>query len=261
MEHKTLGDTQVLIPEIGLGAAGYTAGVGPLREGISAGAYLIDTAESYETEDKVGAATLGMRDRVFIATKVSPRHFKHEDLIAAAEGSLGRLGTDYIDLYQLHAPNPDINIAETMGAIDQLVEQGKVRFVGVSNFSVAQLEEAQAATRNKIVANQVRYSLFDRSVEDELLPYCQENDVTLIAYSPLNSGIRYITGEATHKGLESVAEATGKTRAQIVLNWCTSRENVVAIPRSNSKERTRENCDASGWRLSPEQVRLLDEVD
>ena len=259
MEYKNLGDTAVEVPEVGLGASQYTAGAGPLREGISAGAFLVDTAESYGTEDQVGAAAVGMRSEIFIATKVSPAHFGHDELIAAAEASLKRLGTDYIDLYQLHQPNAEIPIAETMGAMDRLVEQGKVRHVGVSNFSVAQLAEAQSVSNNKIVSNQVKYHLADRAIEDGLLSYCQQNDVTIIAYSPLGAGMGKLKAKLRHGILEEVAKATGKTEAQVALNWCISKKNVIAIPKSNSADRVRENCGASGWRLSDDQMQLLDQ--
>ena len=144
--------------------------------------------------------------------------------------------------------------------MDRLVDAGKVRFIGVSNFSLEQLNEAQAASRHKIVANQVQYSLFARSIEEELLPYCQQNAVTIIAYSPLaaHGGLDYLTGRKSHEALEAVSRATGKTPAQVALNWCTSKEGVMAIPKSNSVQRTEENCAASGWRLSEGHMTLLE---
>ena len=259
MEYKKLGNTEVDVPEIGLGTSQYKGGVEPLRKGVSLGAYLIDTAEAYRTEDAVGDAIAGIRDDVFVATKVHPSNFKHDDLIKAADGSLKLLRTDKIDLYQLHWPSSSIPIEETMGAMDRLVEEGKVRFIGVSNFSVAELKEAQAVTGNKIVSNQVSYSLVDREIERELLPYCQENDVTIIAYSPLARGIRNLGGKLRRGALSDVAEETGQTEAQVALNWCISKPNVIAIPKSNSSERTAENCGASGWSLSPEQIGQLED--
>ena len=104
----------------------------------------------------------------------------------------------------------------------------------------------------------MRYSLVDRSIEAELLPYCREHDVTVLAYSPLAIGLEKLRAGLPAGVLEQVARDTGKTHAQIALNWCISKDNVIAIPRSSSEERTRENCAASGWRLSPEHMRLLD---
>jgi len=258
MEHKQLGDSGVLVPEIGLGVAAYKGGPAPLRKGVSLGAVLIDTAESYRTEDAVGDAIRGIRDEVFIATKVSASHFRYDDVIDAADNSLRRLGTDRIDLYQLHTHSSEIPIEETMRAMDALVEEGKVRFIGVSNFSVAQIREAQAAATNKIVSNQVRYSLVYRTIEDELLPYCQEHDVTIIAYSPLAIGMEKLRAGLNEGALADVARDVGKTEAQVALNWCTSKTNVIAIPKSDSVERTEENCLASGWRLTSKQIAALE---
>ena len=260
MDYKPLGDVGVDLPEIGLGTSEYTGGVEPLRRGVYLGATLIDTAELYRTEVIVGEAIRGMRDRVFLATKVSPLHFRRRALLNAAENSLKALGTDYIDLYQLHWSNPLVSIGETMAAMEQLVDSGKVRFIGVSNFSVRRLKKAQAAmTRHKIVSNQVGYSLVDRRIEPGLLSYCQQNGITVIAYSPLGTGMNHLKARDRASALAHVAAETGKTEAQVALNWCISKENVIAIPKSNSLERIQENCDASGWRLTAEQIKALDE--
>src|SRR5437588_7645675 len=132
MESKALGSSQLLLPEIGLGTWNYAGGPEPLRVGIDHGAHFIDTAEIYGTEEVVGRAVRGDRARVFLATKVAPRNFRRRNLIAAADASLRRLGTDFIDLYQLHWPNYTVPIEETIGAMESLVDAGKVRFVGVS---------------------------------------------------------------------------------------------------------------------------------
>ena len=201
-----------------------------------------------------------MRHEVFIATKVSQSHFRRDDLIEAANNSLSQLRTDHIDLYQLHWPNPSIPIGETMEAMDRLVDEGKVRFIGVSNFSVAQLQDAEAASRNSIVSNQVPYSLADRRIERELMSYCREHNVTIIAYCPLARGIGNLRRSLKGSVLQKIAQEAGKTEAQVALNWCLSKENVIAIPKSDSVERTEENCRASGWRLSEQQIRLLKEA-
>ena len=257
MELKPLGNTGETIAEIGLGTASYTGGDEPLRKGISLGATHVDTAERYGTEEAVGHAIRDLRDQVFLTTKVWPNHFRYDQVIEAADGSLRRLGTDRIDLYLLHWHNPDVPIGETMSAMDRLVADGKVRYVGVSNFSVAQLEEAQSVSTNPIVTNQVKYSLNARDIEADLLPHCQRNGITVTAYSPLNR----LWSEAEPglaSALKRVARATGRTEAQVALNWCTSREGVIAIPRSSSLERTVENCGASGWRLSAEHIAELE---
>ena len=265
MELRELGSTGVMVPEIGLGTWKYSGGVEPLRRGIELGAYLIDTAEMYSTEGVVGRAVKGMRDRVFIATKVSSHHLRHDQVMRAAEASLSRLEVGYIDLYQIHWADPSVPIAETMGAMEALVDSGLVRHIGVSNFSVRELREAQAAmSRYPIVCNQVLYNLRQRGIERDLLPYCQDNKVTVMAYTPLADGglttkPRFRRDRGA-RALEEVATQVGRSMAQVSLNWCTSRANVITIPKSNSLARTEENCEASGWRLSDEQVRLLDEA-
>jgi len=264
MKLKELGTTGVMISEIGLGTWRYRGNAETLRAGIELGATLIDTAEGYYTEEVVGEAVKGIRDEIFIATKVSGRHLAYDDVLQSAEESLYKLGTDYIDLYQIHWPNSCYPIGETMKAMQELVDRGLVRFIGVSNFDIDEIEEAQSYLNNyQIVSNQVRYNLNDRSIEKDLMPYCQEKAVTIMAYTPLDDGNLTNAGN-TIRGdkmntLEAISIEVGKTMGQVALNWCTSRENVVAIPKSNSLERTVENCGASGWRLSTDQVERLDD--
>ena len=284
MEYKTLGNTGCRVPEIGLGTWQYTGGPEPLRRGIELGAYLVDTAEFYSTEGVVGRVAKGMRDRVFIATKVSPSHFRYREVLAAADRSLRLLGTDYIDLYQLHWPNPSIPIEETMGAMEALADAGKVRFIGVSNFSVAEFQEAQAAlSKHPLVSNQVEYSLLHRHPErNGLLAACQELGVTLIAYSPLAQGI--LTGKygperppagfrrgryhskafwararPVLEALRAVAAARGKTPAQVALNWVMAR-GAIPIPGAKNARQAQENAGALGWRLTEEELASLDEA-
>ncbi|HEV8714068.1 MAG TPA: aldo/keto reductase [Candidatus Binatia bacterium] len=265
MELKRLGNTNVMVPEIGLGVWKYRGGVEPLRRGIELGAVLIDTAEMYRTEDVVGQAVKGIRDRVFIATKVSGSHLRYDEVLRAAEASLHQLDTDYIDLYQIHWPNSYVPIKETMRAMETLVDRRLVKFIGVSNFSVSELRAAQATTsKYPIVSNQVLYNLNSRDIEQDLFPYCQKHDVTIIAYTPLDDG-RLATPSRSRRSpslrvLEQVTAEVQKTPAQVALNWCTSRSHVIAIPKSDSVTRTEENCQASGWRLSPAQSRRLDEA-
>ena len=145
MKTKPLGRTQVQVPEIGLGVWQYRGGVEPLRHGIELGANLIDTAEMYRTEDVVGEAVQGMRERVFIASKVSGDHLGYDQVLRAADASLQRLGVDTIDLYQVHWPSRSTPIEETMRAMGTLVDTGRIRYIGVSNFSAEELAEAEAA--------------------------------------------------------------------------------------------------------------------
>jgi diketogulonate reductase-like aldo/keto reductase len=259
MNYKELGQTGVRLPEIGLGTWEYKGGVAPLRRGIDLGASLIDTAEAYGTEEVVGLAISNIRDKVFIATKVWPTHFRYRDLLQAADNSLQRLRTDYIDLYQLHWPNAAVPIDETIAAMERLVEVGKVRFIGACNFSVHDLKRAQACvTRHKIVSSQVHYSLVERRIEFSLLPYCRDKHMSIIAYSPLECGINHIGKKDPGRVLSRVAAEIGKTEAQVALNWCISKEGVITIPKADSIEHITDNCHASGWRLSSEHIRLLE---
>ena len=259
MNLQELGNSGVQIPDVGLGTWEYTGGSAPLLRGVELGAFLIDTAEAYRTEDAVGEAIKEIRDYVFVATKVSPSHFRRRDLLKAADQSLKRLKIDFIDLYQLHWANPRIPIAETMGAMEELVDAGKVRYIGVSNFSVGLMEEAQAAlSRARIVSNQVEFSLTERSIEPEVLPYCQGNGITVIAYSPLARGLGNLERGAGARALADVAGRNGRTVAQVALNWCLHHERVMVIPKTNASMRVEENCGASGWSLSDEDIATLE---
>ena len=259
METSQLGNTSTFVPLIGLGTALYTGGPAPLRAGIAQGASFIDTAEAYGSEEVVGAAVTGVRHEAFIATKVWPTNLRADAVKRAATASLKRLGTDYIDLYQIHWPNRAVPLEETIGAMEDLVDAGLVRYLGVSNFSREELHAAvQAARRHPIVSNQVSFSLTDRAAGRDLLPYCQENNVTLIAYAPLGRGLDRMAARDAHGALAALAKESGRTAAQVALNWCIQHPGVVAIPKANSVARIEENCGATGWRLSEEQYLALE---
>lgn len=259
MKSKQLGNTGVQVPELALGTWQYRGGTEPLRAGIELGASFIDTAEAYGTELVVGRAIRGMRDRVFLASKVLPRHFRGHDAIRAAECSLKQLNTDYLDLYQLHWPNYTVPIGETMAAMERLVETGKVRFIGVSNFTVAELRRAQSVlSTTRIVSNQVRYNLVARMPEEGLLQYCDAHQISLLAFSPLATDFDHMRKCDPDDALGQVATAVGKTRAQVALSWCLSHAAVIAIFKADKIKHVRENCAASGCELSAEHLRLLE---
>jgi diketogulonate reductase-like aldo/keto reductase len=259
VHHKELDHSGVMIPEVGFGTYRYRGGPDLIRKSIELGGSLIDTAELYENEDLVGEAIRGIRERVFVATKT--HHWRYSDVLRSAETSLKRLGIERIDLYQIHWPNMTVPIAETMAAMEELVDKGLVRFIGVSNFSVPELKRAQAAMRKyRVVSNQMRYSIIERSIESEMLPYCQRNQITLIAYSPLGQGVQRILDSDPAGVLDQVARLVGKTKAQVALNWCIAKPGVVAIPKTESVAHLVENCASSGWRLTDEQIALLDKV-
>lgn len=256
---KELGSTGELIPEVGMGAWSYHGGVQCLRSGLAAGALFIDTAESYGTEEVVGEAIHGWPDRVFVATKVSPQNFRRADLKRSIDASLKKLRLEQVDLLQLHEPNPLVPIEETMQGLSEAVRAGKVRFAGVSNFSVQQLDAARRAAGSlPIVSNQVRYSIIDRTIEDGLLQYCQQARITVIAYCPLARGLDRIRDCDPTGVIDELARELQKSPAQIVLNWCLCKDGVVVIPKGNTEAHILDNCGASGWRLTGEQVARLD---
>lgn len=246
------------LPEVGIGTWKYHAGPEPLRRAIAEGATFIDTAEAYGSEEVVGEAIRGVRQKVFLASKISPQHFRRRDVHVAAEASLRRLGTDYLDLYQLHWPNMIVPVEETMGAMEELAQQGKIRYIGVSNFLPAEMRRAQAAlSRARIFSNQVRYSLIDRTIEGGLLDYCRQNQIAVIAFTPLGHGLDQLAQLDASDALGRVALQAEKTRAQVALNWCLAQAGVITIPKASTIERVAENCGASGWLLSSQQVEQL----
>ncbi len=276
MEVKTLGATGVQIPVLGLG----TWGIGGLsnsnsgndeidiqaiRLGLELGMRFVDTAEMYgrgHSEEVVAEAIKDQRESIFLATKVSGEHLAYDDVLRSCEASLKRLRTRYLDLYQIHWPNSRIPLSETMKAMERLVEEGKVRNIGVSNFSVRQLNEAQEAlSKTRVVSNQVEYSLTDRSIEGDLLPFAGKEKITIIAYSPLARG--QISSQAhgdRWEVLDQIAKITHKTRSQVALNWLLLKATVVAIPKASNLDHVRENADSVGWSLSEEQKERLNEA-
>ncbi len=272
MEFRDLGKTGKQIPVVGMGTWEIGGGmmnnasrdeeaVEALILGLELGMTLVDTAEMYgagHSEEVVSRALDGRRERVFVASKVSPSHFAYDDVLRSAKRSLERLKIKEMDLYQLHWPNPRVPIEETMRAMEKLVRDGIIRHIGVSNFSVTQMKEAQASlSREQIVSNQVEYSLLDRSIEPDVLPYCQQEGVTVIAYSPLGKG-RIPKGRGgSFKVLDEIAAKYGKSRSQVALNWLLNHESVVVIPKAIDKEHVRENAEVVGWRLSPEDSKKL----
>ncbi len=216
--------------------------VAAVKKGIELGINLIDTAEMYangRSEEVVRDAVKDIRKEVFIATKVSPGNLRHDDVIEACKRSLRRLGTSYADLYQVHWPNPSIPIRDTMSAMEQLVRDGFVRYIGISNFNVSETEAARAALpKSEIVSNQVEYSLTNRYVEPEILPYCVSEKMTLIAYSPLARGI---IPDSIPK---AILQKYKMTPAQAMLNWVTRDEQVIAIPKATNPVHLEENASS-----------------
>lgn len=211
----------------------------------------IDTAEIYgagHTEEIVGEAIKQFnRKKLFITTKVSPQHlFLPSQIRRSCQKSLARLGLNYIDLYLIHWPNPLAPMKAVMRTLDELVKEGKIRYIGVSNFSVRQLANAQKYTKNKIITNQVHYSLLHREPEKELLAYCQKEGIILTAYSPLEIGQ---LAKNKFDTLETIAKKYHKTPVQVALRWLIEKESVIAIPKASTKPHIDELLGSLGWKM------------
>lgn len=258
------------MPVLGLGTWGMggwmqqegdhdAADIAAIRRAMDAGMTHIDTAERYaegHAERLVGEAIRGEdRSRLFLVSKVSPEHLGYDDLLRSAEQSLHRLGTEYLDLYLIHDPNPAIPIGESMRAMDRLTEQGMIRHRGVSNFTVAHLEEAGKHTPHPIVANQVHYNLGFRDPESNgLLHYAKECDWLLIAWRPVRDVLRMPIPPPV---LRDICNRYEKTVVQVALNWLVMQHNVVTLVKCGSPQHLDEALGSLEWSLSGEDVARL----
>ena len=230
-----------------------------IKSAIEIGITHIDTAAWYaegHTEKLVGEAIKGFdRSKLIITTKVAPMNLHYNDVINSAKESLKRLGTDYIDVYVIHNPNPYISIKETMEAFDYLVEKQYINYIGLSNFNISQFKEAQRYSSNKIVCNHLHYNLKHRGpLLDGTIKYCQDNDVMIVAWRPVQKGV--FTKEKIDI-LENLCRKYGKTVNQIAINWLICQENVVTISKTRNIDHLKENLGAIGWSLEKEDVKLL----
>ena len=253
----------VALPSLGLGtwrmgedSARRDHEVAALRLGLDLGMDLIDTAEMYAdggAEAVTGEAIKGRRDAVYVVTKLHPANGSRRGVIAAAEGSLRRLGTDRIDLYLLHwrGVHP---LSETLDGFAQLVEQEKILNYGVSNFDHRAMTQAEATAGGPgIIANQVLYNVHRRGIEWDLLPWCEAREVAVMAYSPLDDG------KLVHRpGLSAVARRHGVGEAVIALAWTLRQPSVVAIPKASNPDHVRANYAASSIILSDRDRADLD---
>jgi diketogulonate reductase-like aldo/keto reductase len=271
MLYKTLqnGDK---IPVIGQGTWGMGGGLKPdysqdemaleaIRSAIELGYTHIDTAEMYgggHAEELVGKVIRSFkREDLFITSKVWEITFDYKHTIEALEGSLKRLGTDYLDLYLIHRPNKGIPLDATFRALNDLVDQGKVKHLGVSNFNLEQLKQAQALADTPLATDQVPYHLHRRAyVVNGVLAYCQENNILLTGYSPIGRG--NLIDDPTVK---QIAENYQASPAQIALYWLIRQPNVIALPMSTNKDHLRENLGALQLDLPEEDVEKLDFIE
>ena len=300
METRSLGESDLQITPILIGTwqAGKKMWVGiedeesikAIRAAYEAGITTVDTAEIYgegHSEQVVAKALEDVRDKVVYASKVFANHLKYDQVIEACDRSLTNLKTDYIDLYQIHWPSGSFNnevvpVEETMNALNKLKEQGKIRAIGVSNFSRNQLEEA--AQYGRIDSLQPPYSLFWRQVETDAMPYCVANNISILAYSSLAQGL--LTGkfgldhkfsEGDHRAknklfekenyqrvqqaleqLRPIAKSHNCTLAQLSLAWLIAQPQANAIAGARNAEQASDNAKAASVNLSSEELKEID---
>ncbi|MFZ1882975.1 MAG: aldo/keto reductase [Rhodoplanes sp.] len=252
-----------VVPALGQGSARLGKGRHPqaveeeaLRTGLSVGMTLIDTAEVYGSEEFVGRVIAGQRDRVFLVSKVWPTHVAGNGIARACEASLTRLGTDHLDLYLLHWPNGVTDLSHVVTAFENLRSAGKIRAWGVSNFKVRDLEDLFHIPRgDRCATNQVPYNLGDREIEHDLLPWCEQHGMPVMAYSPLGGPGARLLRDPT---LARIGAAHGCSAAAVALAWTIRSGHVIAIPESGSVAHVKENAVALSLTLTPQEIQMLD---
>ncbi len=304
MEYVKLGRSDLKVSRMGFGAWQFSGNAwGPIeyerakaavKKAYELGVNFFDTAQVYgkgRSEEFLGSAIreLGIRDEVVIATKVPGYRLGYYDVLKSTKKSLERLKIEAIDLYQVHWPSVwhNVPIEETMKAMEKLVKDGLVRYIGLSNFPPCLVEQArQALSKADIVSNQVRYNIVERDVEKEIWPYLKKEGMALIAWSPLAKGA--LTGKYTPDSLpkfedvraddevfhpknfrqvwkvvevlKEVGEKYGRSPAQVALNWLLYDPLIVPIPGAKNPEQAEENAGGAGWKMAEEDRRRIDEV-
>jgi len=267
-----LGNTGEKISVIGQGTWGisgffkdheyYEQWKDSLRMGIELGITHIDTAEVYgwgKSEEIVGQVINEYnRDDLFITSKLFPMHFRRKTMKKAANKSLKRLDIDQFDLYLIHWPNPLVSVEKQMEVLEELVKEGKTRYIGVSNFSVKQFKEAQIyLKRERLVDNQLKANIIEQKHIYHSLPYYQEENITVTAYSPLgHKGLTDIEQSIKSK-LEKIAEKHNATIQQIAIAWLINHKNIITIPKAFQKKHVKENAEAASILLNKEEIRIF----
>ena len=272
MIYKKLFQDKFCIPAIGLGVGlgGYNSGSNEysklgllINKNIELGSNFIDTSPVYgdgDSEKILGKSIKSIRENVIIATKVAPNNTSYNDVITSLESSLRRLQTDYVDLYQVHWPNPNVPLSETMSAMEKLVADGKVKYIGVSNFTLKEIKETiQLLDRNVLTSIQTEYNLFERSIEEELLPFAKQHNILIIAYSPLAQG-RLANGIKQVDLINDLAKKYDATPGQIVLRFLIDKPEVVAIPNTTKLNRLVENIHSADLKIDTKDLDKIDKI-
>ena len=309
MNHRQLGSTGLKVSTVGLGTNNFgfrmdeENSIRVARFAVDQGINFFDTANTYGrglSEERIGKALVGIRKEVIIATKVgmamgdgpNDKGASRHHIMQQAEDSLRLLQTDYIDLYQIHRPDPNTPIEETMRALDDLVKQGKVRYIGCSNYSAWQMCEAiwtaKALNLAQFVTAQPEYNMLNRSIEAELIPFCDLYNIGVLPYFPLASGFltgKYLPGKDAPEGsrlagnqraqqntltdknfnllakLSSFAEDRGHPMVELAIAWLLAKPSVSSVIAGATKEdQVTANVKASGWDLTEAEVEELDNI-
>jgi len=244
---------------LGQGRHPATVEAAAVRTGVSLGMRLLDTSGNYGnglSEQFIGHVIGGQRDRIFLVTKVEAGEVSGDGIARACEASLARLGTDHIDLYLLHSPVPSEQFASVVAEFETLRAAGKIRAWGVSNFGVAQMEDLFRAPNGPVCAtNQVAYSLRNRTIERDLLSWCAQHNMPVMAYSPLGGDNNLVVGDPT---LAQIGAAHQCSAAAVALAWVIRSGNVIAIPESGSPAHVKDNAAALGLALTSQELHALD---
>jgi diketogulonate reductase-like aldo/keto reductase len=255
-----------IVPALGQGSAGLAQGRYPetaeedaLRTGLSLGMTLIDTAKMYgdgRSEKLIGDVIAGQRDHVFLTSKVWPTHVTGNGIARACDASLARLSTDHLDLYLLHWPSRDTDLSSIVAAFETLRAAGKIHAWGVSNFKVSDMEDLfRVLHGDRCATNQVLYNLGNRGIERDLLPWCKQHGMPIMAYSPLGGAGASLLRDPT---LARIGAAHNCSAAAVALAWTIRNGNVIAIPESGSAEHVKENAVALSLILTPDELHTLD---
>ncbi len=223
-----------------------------VKEALALGYTHIDTAWMYQNQRAIGNALRDsriQREQLFITTKIWNTHLQHDDVLSQCEECLGDLQLDYADLLLIHWPNEDVPFSETFAAFQELHAAGKVKSIGISNFSIAQVKEACDVSALPICTNQVEYHV--RRNRSELRDYCKARDIGITAHRPLGRG--ELVNDAV---LKSIGDRHAKTAAQVALRWLIQ-QGIIAIPKSGSVPHLRENLDVFAWELTDAEMQTL----
>ncbi len=303
MDRIKLGKSDLKVSRIGIGGGQWgienygitdpTSIKATINHAIDSGINYLDTAESYAngaSEKYIGEVVKerGDRENLVIATKIHQTHLGFDEVLKACNASLRRLQTDYIDLFQIHAPSFNVPISETMIALRTLLDEGKVRYVGVSNFQVSLCEVAiNSLDNHEVISNQLEYSILNRNIEKAMLKYSEWREIPIIAYSPLARGMltgKYTSGtqippddrrnkkplfsnpeniallQPLMEIIKNIGEKNNASIAQVSLNWLLKHDNVIPLPGAKSIEQVDSHVAATTWKMSDDDWNAISDA-